>query len=173
MGARLYNQTTGLFTSTDPIYGGNTTSYGYPTDPINQTDLDGNWLVLALAGAAEVGAADSWNPSGWAILAAVGAVAGAYYGSRYIARHHHWHRTRRHHVVYKKAHTEKGNRRARYGGSRSRSKASARSKAKRYAKKHPHNCKYRGTCSSGDHYHVDKYSHGKKIHTFHYYWKER
>lgn len=37
-GARLYNQTTGLFTSTDPIYGGNTTSYGYPTDPINHTD---------------------------------------------------------------------------------------------------------------------------------------
>jgi RHS repeat-associated protein len=41
MGARLYNQTTGLFTSTDPIYGGNTTAYGYPADPINQTDLDG------------------------------------------------------------------------------------------------------------------------------------
>lgn len=42
MGARLYNQTTGLFTSLDPQYQGGDTWYGYPTDPINQTDLDGN-----------------------------------------------------------------------------------------------------------------------------------
>lgn len=41
MGARLYNGTTGLFTSTDPVPGGNTTTYTYPQDPINSTDLDG------------------------------------------------------------------------------------------------------------------------------------
>ena len=42
MGARLYNQATGLFTSLDPQYQGGDTAYGYPNDPINSTDLDGN-----------------------------------------------------------------------------------------------------------------------------------
>ncbi len=30
MGARLYNSVTGLFTSVDPVTGGNTTAYAYP-----------------------------------------------------------------------------------------------------------------------------------------------
>jgi len=42
MGSRLYNPVTGLFTSVDPVPGGNTTEYGYPQDPINTMDLDGN-----------------------------------------------------------------------------------------------------------------------------------
>ncbi len=55
---RLYNPTTGLFTSVDPVPGGNTNEYAYPQDPINKQDLDGNawkWLkrnwkkVLAVA----------------------------------------------------------------------------------------------------------------------------
>lgn len=41
MGARLYNQTTALFTTPDPIYGGNDTSYGYPNDPIRWIDTSG------------------------------------------------------------------------------------------------------------------------------------
>ncbi|MCM3660500.1 hypothetical protein M3148_05755 [Georgenia satyanarayanai] len=41
MGVRLYNPVTGLFTSRDPIPGGNTTAYAYPQDPINNHDLDG------------------------------------------------------------------------------------------------------------------------------------
>lgn len=43
MGVRLHNPVTGLFTSVDPIYAGNTTAYAYPTDPINASDLDGQW----------------------------------------------------------------------------------------------------------------------------------
>ncbi|WP_431843034.1 RHS repeat-associated core domain-containing protein [Calidifontibacter indicus] len=43
MGVRYYNWTTGAFTSPDPIPGGNDTSYGYPTDPINNTDTTGQW----------------------------------------------------------------------------------------------------------------------------------
>lgn len=43
MGARLYNPATGTFTSTDPIYRGNTTPYAYPQDPINAYDLNGQW----------------------------------------------------------------------------------------------------------------------------------
>ncbi|MHA3947254.1 RHS repeat-associated core domain-containing protein [Cellulomonas bogoriensis] len=42
MGARLYNPVTGLFTSVDPVVGGNTTAYAYPQDPVNKTDLDGH-----------------------------------------------------------------------------------------------------------------------------------
>ncbi|QDP94996.1 DNRLRE domain-containing protein [Microlunatus elymi] len=53
MGARIYNPATGSFTSADPVYGGGSTSYGYPTDPINTQDLDGNtWWKRALGFAA-------------------------------------------------------------------------------------------------------------------------
>jgi RHS repeat-associated protein len=41
MGVRLYNPITGLFTSVDPVRGGNANSYTYPSDPINSFDLDG------------------------------------------------------------------------------------------------------------------------------------
>jgi large repetitive protein len=41
MGARLYNPVSGLFTSVDPIEGGNTTAYAYPQDPISKNDVTG------------------------------------------------------------------------------------------------------------------------------------
>jgi RHS repeat-associated protein len=47
MGDRLYNPTTGRFTTTDPEPGGNTNAYNYPNDPINMYDLDGHWLRRA------------------------------------------------------------------------------------------------------------------------------
>jgi hypothetical protein len=37
----LYNPVTGWFTGPDPVYGGNDTAYTYPTDPVNEQDLDG------------------------------------------------------------------------------------------------------------------------------------
>ena len=43
MGVRFYNWATGTFTSADPVPGGNDTSYEYPTDPINQQDITGQW----------------------------------------------------------------------------------------------------------------------------------
>ena len=43
MGARLYNAVNGQFTSTDPVYGGNSTTMSYPGDPINRDDLTGQW----------------------------------------------------------------------------------------------------------------------------------
>jgi phage tail tape-measure protein len=42
MGARTYLPALGIFTSSDPIIGGNDTAYSYPTDPIGSVDLDGN-----------------------------------------------------------------------------------------------------------------------------------
>lgn len=41
MGARLYNPTTGHFTTRDPIPGGNTTTYTYPQNPITMNDTTG------------------------------------------------------------------------------------------------------------------------------------
>jgi hypothetical protein len=41
MGVRLYNSATALFTSTDPVPGGNANDYTYPSDPINSFDIDG------------------------------------------------------------------------------------------------------------------------------------
>lgn len=41
MGARVYNSSTGLFTSVDPVEGGSSNDYAYPTDPVNTFDLDG------------------------------------------------------------------------------------------------------------------------------------
>jgi RHS repeat-associated protein len=43
MGDRLYNSATGRFTSLDPEPGGSANPYAYPTDPINQYDLNGHW----------------------------------------------------------------------------------------------------------------------------------
>lgn len=45
MGARLYNPVTGQFTSVDPLYGGNVTAYAYPDDPINDSDLNGEFSI--------------------------------------------------------------------------------------------------------------------------------
>lgn len=90
LGARLYNPTTGLFTSRDPIPGGNTTTYTYPQDPINNHDLDGKrkscrgWKKWAcgvgrVAGIASSITAWCWLPQCQAATLALGAVsAGAY-----------------------------------------------------------------------------------------------
>ncbi|MFB7469574.1 ricin-type beta-trefoil lectin domain protein [Kitasatospora sp. NPDC056184] len=44
MGARLYSPALGRFLQIDPIPGGNASPYDYCTgDPVNCTDLDGNW----------------------------------------------------------------------------------------------------------------------------------
>ena len=67
MGARVHNPVTGLFTSLDPVRGGGDTTYGYPNDPINNTDLDGQrWRRLWRV----------WRAKNYAESHVVGAAAG-------------------------------------------------------------------------------------------------
>ncbi|MHA7267595.1 RHS repeat-associated core domain-containing protein [Arthrobacter halodurans] len=54
MGARLYNSTTGHFTTRDPVTGGNSTSYTYPQDPVNSHDVSGLAAPLVWLGWAAV-----------------------------------------------------------------------------------------------------------------------
>ncbi|OKH96442.1 sugar-binding protein [Streptomyces uncialis] len=50
MGVRLYNPATGRFLSLDPVHGGSANAYDYTyADPLNQYDLDGRWIPLAIA----------------------------------------------------------------------------------------------------------------------------
>lgn len=47
MGIRLYNPTTGRFLQTDPVPGGSCNPYDYTcADPINNTDLNGEWCLF-------------------------------------------------------------------------------------------------------------------------------
>ncbi|MBB6567700.1 RHS repeat-associated core domain-containing protein [Kribbella sandramycini] len=76
MGVRLYSPSTGLFTSVDPVVGGNANAYNYPSDPINSFDLDGRWGWLkrrwesarstasSAWGGVKRGARSAWNASG-------------------------------------------------------------------------------------------------------------
>ncbi|MGW2964980.1 DNRLRE domain-containing protein [Streptomyces sp. NPDC001220] len=43
MGVRLYAPAVGRFLSTDSVYGGNSDAYTYPSDPVNDLDLTGQW----------------------------------------------------------------------------------------------------------------------------------
>ncbi|MBI9113701.1 hypothetical protein JAV76_01580 [Sanguibacter sp. YZGR15] len=91
MGARLYHTVTGLFTSIDPVTGGNITAYAYPQDPINQYDLDGlkwNWRKIGRwagigPGVAGAIACDARIARGLAVGATTGAAA---YSARYAGR---------------------------------------------------------------------------------------
>ena len=90
MGVRVYNAQRGSFTSADPVAGGNETSYNYPNDPVNKSDLDGKWcwkcsLVNGIAMALQW-AIGTWGCGVTSALYMLcrGAVGGAVAGAKYL-----------------------------------------------------------------------------------------
>ncbi|GAB2993771.1 hypothetical protein GCM10027184_55350 [Saccharothrix stipae] len=77
MGVRLYNPVTGLFTSTDPVSGGNSNAYTYPSDPVNDEDLDGRWRKPKWLTWKNVGRAAGVAAFGVCVFASAGVCLGA------------------------------------------------------------------------------------------------
>ncbi|TDO44613.1 RHS repeat-associated protein [Kribbella sp. VKM Ac-2527] len=67
MGARLYNSASGLFSSTDPVDDGGANAYAYPTDPINQVDLDGKRWCWKLCRAGNEYVRWHWRNDRWGL----------------------------------------------------------------------------------------------------------
>ena len=164
MGARLYNPATGLFTSIDPIHGGNDTPYTYPNDPINKQDTTGEFafaIPLAWGGVVITGKAIGW---------AVAGIGAAYAASRASQA------VRDGQYLYSSAKDRKLRTKKKATKNKTknfRSEAKAKAAAKKDARNKGCGAAFRGKCDKGDHYHVDYWRKGKaavKKSTTHYRW---
>lgn len=161
MGVRLYNPQTGIFTSTDPVFGGNTNAYTYPTDPVNQFDLDGR-INRGDMGGRSRGA--DYGGRGQDQVPSSRRTSGKE-GRKYKFKFSRlWKKAK------KKSSKSDKDRNSGENHANTREEAEARAKAHARA---GGRCRFRGLCSSADHYHVDYYNkRGELFHTRHYPWRK-
>ncbi|WP_410788641.1 RHS repeat-associated core domain-containing protein [Kribbella sp. C-35] len=151
MGVRLYNPQTGIFTSTDPVPGGNTNAYTYPTDTFNYVDLDGRINDRNWGGRGRSADFGGWRGQDPVRSSNASRKGWGFKFSRF----------------WKKAKSNSNS--GKVYKSQKEAERAARADAKSGGR-----CRYRGICKRGNHVHVDYYNkHGELLHTRHYEWRKR